>query len=105
MSVSFSSKIPKLIAGLEGKAALVVRKTVSDIEAGAKVKAPVDTGNLRNSISGGMTGPLTGKVEATADYAQYVELGTHKAPAQPYMTPAAEEARASFKAAMKQIVK
>ena len=103
--VKFSSRIPSIIAGLEAKASVVVRKTLADIEAGAKDKAPIDTGNLQNSIAGEMDGPLSGKVIAGADYAAYVELGTHKAAAQPFMVPSAEEARAPFKAALKQIVR
>ena len=102
--VRFTSKIPQARAQAHERASIVVRKTVFDIEAAAKSRAPVDTGNLQNSIAGEMKGPLSGEIRATADYAGSVELGTSKAPAQPYMVPSAEEHRAAFKAAMKQIL-
>lgn len=105
MSVSFSSRLPAVIAGLEAGAGLVVQKTVSDLEAAAKSNAPVDTGALQNSITGEMTGALSGQVRATAEYAAYVELGTRKMSPQPYMTPAAESVRPAFEAAMGQIIK
>lgn len=55
---------------------------------------PVDTGYLQSSInaSGGDT---FCECEATAEYAQYVEYGTWKMAAQPYFTPALEEALAA----------
>lgn len=46
------------------------------IEGRAKEKAPVDTGNLRNSIQHRRTGPLEAQVEPGAEYAAAVEFGT-----------------------------
>lgn len=61
----------------------------------AMTLAPVDTGKLRKSIVGTvqkMSGDLIlGNVEATANYADYIEFGTSKAKAQPFLTPAIEE--------------
>lgn len=53
----------------------------------ARTLCPVDTGNLRDSIavsadSGGA------EVSADADYAAYVEFGTWKMAAQPFLVPA-----------------
>ena len=59
----------KLAQGLE-QACLVVERA-------AKSKAPVQTGNLRNSITHKVSQPsLEGVVGATATYAPYVEIGT-----------------------------
>lgn len=71
------------------KVKAAVRKTLFDIEADAKVAAPVDTGNLRNSISTEVDGDgMGGVVGPTAEYGIYVELGTSVMGAQPYLGPA-----------------
>jgi HK97 gp10 family phage protein len=57
------------------------------VEAAAKGMAPVRTGALRGSISSSAAG-LTAIVFAGVHYAPYVEFGTYKMAAQPYMAPA-----------------
>lgn len=52
---------------------------------------PVDTGYLQSTIDGECD-DYTAEVWADAEYAQYVEFGTWKMAAQPYFTPAVEEA-------------
>lgn len=56
----------------------------------AKDVCPVDTGFLQSSIHGSGD-DMEGVIEATAEYAQYVEYGTWKMNAQPYFTPAVEQ--------------
>lgn len=53
----------------------------------AKDLVPVDTGELRSSISASSTGDGC-DCDASAEYAQYVEYGTYKMGAQPYFEPA-----------------
>lgn len=77
--------------GAVGAAAL--RKTALDIEADAKVLAPVDTGALRNSIShdfagDGRNGSMTAEIGPTVDYGIYQEFGTSVMAPQPYLGPA-----------------
>lgn len=56
----------------------------------AQVRAPVDTGNLRDSIDYRVgTGRVV--IGTNVEYALYVEKGTSKMRAQPYLTPALEE--------------
>ena len=98
-----SNDIPRIVAGMEAAAIEEVRKTCFDIEAGAKSMAPVDTGNLKNSITTEVDG-LTGTVATGVDYAIYQEYGTSKMPAHPYMTPAAEQAYPAFVAGITRIV-
>ena len=55
----------------------------------AKMKCPVDTGNLRNSIT--HTVDADGQktyVGTNVEYAAYVEMGTSRTKAQPYLKPA-----------------
>ena len=56
----------------------------------AKSICPVDTGYLQSSIDWKMD-KTRWTIEATAEYAQYVEYGTWKMRAQPYFTPAVEQ--------------
>lgn len=61
---------------------------------------PVDTGYLQSSIHGS-GGDTDGEIEASAEYAQYVEYGTWKMAAQPYFTSAVEQGAAmAFSVAM-----
>jgi HK97 gp10 family phage protein len=99
-----SNHLGALASALPGKAGAAVRKAVGDVEAQAKTRAPVDTGALRNSIVGTMTGEAAGQVTAGVNYAPYVEYGTAHAPAQPFMIPAAEAVRPSFVAAVAKAV-
>lgn len=87
-----------LAAALKPKAEQLVAKGTLDVEARAKALAPVDTGNLKNSIGSHAAG-LTGVVAVGADYGAYVEWGTTKTAAQPYLGPAVEAVRPGFEAA------
>ena len=60
----------------------------------AKRECPVDTGRLRNSITH-VTRPSEKAVYigTNVEYAQYVELGTSRAKAQPFLVPAASQHR------------
>ena len=59
----------------------------------AKIKAPVDTGELKNTIFSAKAGKLTYKVTAPQHYAIYVEKGTRKMRAQPFLKPALDAER------------
>ena len=95
---------------LGARAAQVVRKTAADIQRDAKILAPVDTGNLRNSISttttgDGRTESMTAEIGPTANYGIFVELGTRKMRAQPYLFPAADRHEPAFVEAMARLAK
>ena len=57
----------------------------------AKAKVPVDTGNLKNSISVGVVDENHAELWATTDYAAYVEFGTRRMAARPFMRPSVED--------------
>lgn len=63
---------------------------------GARLRCPVDTGRLRASIiSSGLQHDSRGayvEVGTNVNYAAYVEFGTMRAAAQPYLRPALLEA-------------
>lgn len=66
---------------------LALRKSASDIERDAKIFTPVDTGNLRNSISKTVSG-LSAEIGPTAEYGVYVEFGTSTQGPAAFMGPA-----------------
>lgn len=103
------NRLNDLASELHAEASRVVRKTARDIEEGAKSIVPVDTGNLKNSIQVKEQDDLNATIGihegSHVEYAAYVEYGTHRMAAQPYLTPAAERARPSFNEAMERLLK
>jgi len=96
--------LPRIAAEIRPKAEVVVAKIARDMEAGAKRRAPVDTGLLRASITARRVRELTWTLEVGAEYGAYVEYGTRHMAAQPYLHPAYEEQRPRFLRAMEAVV-
>ena len=69
-----------------------MNEAVNAVEQAAQRYAPVKTGELRSSISGSVSGSTvancTGRVSASARHAGFVEFGTSRMAAQPYLRPA-----------------
>lgn len=127
------SKLGKMSRELEGLLGQVVRKTAFDIEAEAKVRAPIDTGALRASIHAvtdreshhaqaraatAAAAPslslfpevkpnerLSAVVAVGVEYGLYVEMGTAAMPGRAYLRPAMEKARRPFEQALAAAVK
>lgn len=101
MSIKFKvrgvDQMVRLIANKGKKARIATNRELDlsskRIERMAKVKAPVDTGALKNSIFSAKAGNLTYKVTAPQHYAIHVEKGTRKMRAQPYLKPALDAER------------
>jgi HK97 gp10 family phage protein len=138
ITMTLQERLPQVSRETRRLLGLVVRKAAFDVEAAAKAKAPVDTGNLRASIAVMPTGELSAEVRVGAEYGAAVEYGTgvrtvdpdaphqpivirpkHKKalswpgaehpvaqvvqlgqPPRPYLTPAVEEVRPGFEAAV-----
>lgn len=84
----------------------LVKETAYKIEADAKRLAPVDTGRLRASINTDFEKDgLAAEIGTNVEYAEFVEDGTSKSPAQPYMKPAAFKNEEPFVEGMKKIVR
>jgi HK97 gp10 family phage protein len=78
-----------------------VKETAFAIVTEAQRRVPVDTGTLRRSIHADFPTPVSARVGPSVEYGAYVEFGTHRTAAQPYMTPAAEAARPKLLAAVR----
>lgn len=98
------NRIPGIIARFPGAVSAVVKKTAFDIETEAKALCPVDTGALSRSILAEV-GEFSATIAPHTDYDAYVEFGTFKMGAQPYMRPAADKLEPQFVAAIDAIVK
>ena len=105
----------KLLKGVsKEKISQVVRLNTAELTQKAKDRAPVSTektnpggahGQLKRSIIPSVgSGGLVGKVNATVDYAEYVEMGTRFMAAQPYMKPAFDQQKEIFLKDMKKLI-
>lgn len=64
----------------------------------AKMLSPVDTGRLRNSLTHDVkAGEEAVYVGTNVEYAPYVELGTRRSKAQPFLRPAVENHSDEYK--------
>ena len=97
-----SNRIPSLPAAIRSAVAAEVQKAAFRIEADAKARVPVKTATLQRSIHTVMSnGGLTGTVGPSVFYGLYVEMGTRRMGARPFMRPAAEKNTAPFVAAVR----
>ena len=78
-------EMPGLVKEELGKA---VEELVLIVEAKAKELCPVDTGLLRSSITPVIASWAEAYVGTNTQYAPYVEFGTKKMAAQPFLEPA-----------------
>ncbi|WP_285240065.1 HK97-gp10 family putative phage morphogenesis protein [Pseudarthrobacter sp. MEB009] len=90
------------------RAKLVLKKTALDIEANAKAIAPVDFGNLKESIGHSDLRTLSAtnlsvEIGPTVNYGQYVELGTSRQAPQAYMGPSLDRFSGPFEQAVAQL--
>lgn len=75
-------------------------------ESYAKRDCPVDTGRLRNSITNAVeTSEHSVYIGSNVEYAVFVELGTSRMKARPYLKPAATQHNAEYKALAEQALK
>lgn len=91
---SLQAKLNKLEPATRNAIASGVSKAGALVEGSAKLIVPVDTGHLRQSISG-RTEKTSDGAKATigtnVEYAAYVELGTSRQAAEPYLHPALQK--------------
>ena len=82
----------QVVHGIESAIGVALEKIGLLAEGYAQMKCPVDTGNLRASITHEVdAGGKAVYIGTNVEYAPYVELGTSKQKAQPYLRPAATE--------------
>lgn len=76
----------------QGPIAKELLKIALRVEGRAKELCPVDTGRLRSSITSALeeeSGTIVAVVGTDVEYASFIELGTQRMNAQPFLVPAA----------------
>lgn len=101
MSVTFISHAKEVLSAEQAAKNRALEIIGGKAETYAKRLCPVDTGRLRNSITHQQYSDDTEVIGTNVEYAPFVELGTHKQKAQPYLRPAAENHSAEYKAIIK----
>lgn len=94
------AKFNKLDPKTRAAAAIGVKKGALLVERAAKGITPVDTGALRDSMHiNGKSTPngAQASVSTNLEYAPYVEFGTSRQQAQPYLHPALQKNRRAVK--------
>ncbi|NLH62496.1 MAG: hypothetical protein GX452_13940 [Ignavibacteriales bacterium] len=85
----FQKILQDLYKQTNGKCEKMIERTAIKIESRAKYFCPVDTGRLRASITHEISNDrLSAIIGTNVEYAPFVELGTSKMEAQPYLRPA-----------------
>lgn len=97
MAVTFIDNCPQALSGMRRAKARALEIIGGKAESYAKKRCPVDTGRLRNSITHQRYDENTEVIGTNVEYAPYVELGTHRMQAKPYLRPAAENHTAEYK--------
>lgn len=98
--------LPTVPAALKDEAVKLVAQHAYQIQAAAQQKAPVRTGLLRRSIHTVFSnGGMSAVVGPSVVYGIFVEFGTRRMAARPYMRPAAELIFPKFVDAMKALCK
>jgi len=98
-TVIVKNNVAAYTARVEAGVAAAVAAAVADIDKWSQKLVPVDTGELRGSVrteQSSIVGKHEGKVHYETSYAMFVELGTRKMAAQPYLIPAAMNAKPLF---------
>jgi HK97 gp10 family phage protein len=99
------SKLATLPDDIRQAVGFEVKRSLLYIEAGAKRRVPVDTGRLRNSITHEQSEDgMKGRVGTNVEYGPYVEHGTRRMRARPYLFPSLEEETPRFKQRVRKAV-
>ena len=104
MPATLKGDLTKRMRKGERKAATAVRQTAKGIVKGAQTRVPIDTGHLRSSIKAETLDDHQALVTVNTrdeghsqSYAAFVEYGTRRMAAQPFLIPAAAAEREPFR--------
>lgn len=95
-----SNRLPQIAAAIRPLVSAEVKKAGLAIQAAAQGNAPVKTGTLRRSITTQLPSDLSAVVGPSVNYGIYVEMGTRRMGARPFMRPAAEAVLPGFAGAV-----
>ena len=103
MIYSYKDNTDEVLKGLSDAVERALTRIGLAAEGYAKKECPVDTGNLRNSITNEVrSSEKSVYIGTNVEYAAYVELGTTRTKAKPYLKPAASGHSAVYKSIMEE---
>lgn len=95
-------RLGKLSDSQVAVARLEVKRGALNVQTKARRRAAVDTGRLRNSITHEVAEDgLSAVVGTNVEYAPYVEFGTRRMRARPFLFPALEEEVPAFRSRLR----
>ena len=98
MNVQFTDNSKEIIEAMQQSTVRALEKCGLTAEGYAKKLAPVDTGNLRNSITHDVDdGEPAAYIGTNVEYAPYVCLGTIHMKAQPFLKPAVNDHKDEYR--------
>ena len=95
--IDFHSNVDEILNMKDDAVERALEAIGQQAEAYAKLKAPVDTGRLRNSITHEQEDKETEILGTAVEYAPYQEFGTRRTPAHPFFKPAVQDHVAEYK--------
>ena len=97
MSVIFTSHKKEVLDAVQQATDRGLEICGGKAESYAKRRCPVDTGRLRNSITHVQWDDKTEVIGSNVEYAPFVELGTYRMKAKPFLRPAAENHASEYR--------
>ena len=99
-------RLDDIINNLPERGSMIVRTGAFQVQAKAKMLAPVDPGALKSSLQAEeKDNPLHWWVHDGVEYGIFQELGTSRMAAHPFLIPAVESIRRWFSDQMKELFK
>ena len=96
LSVEITDNTEEVLEEMGSKLEAALEEIGLVAEGYAKRLCPVDTGNLRNSITH-TRDKSAAYIGTNVEYAPYVEMGTSRTRAQPFLRPAAQDHRDTYR--------
>lgn len=94
----FSRKIDRADNHLKEQVKKEFQMATLEVETKAKQAVPVNTGRLRSSIQSDFTniGKFLTRVFTNVEYSKWIEFGTYKTRAKPFLNPAFQQVKAKL---------
>ena len=102
MGMQYTSNLGKVKSAFKQQAKAALEIIGGKAETYAKQLAAVDTGRMRASITHQVSGSEAVVIGTNVEYAPYVELGTKRMKARPFIRPAVEGHTPEYKAILEQ---
>lgn len=104
--VKFTDNSAKVLSALPPAIERALEAIGMVAESYAKRDCPVDTGRLRNSVTHAVDGEeRTVYIGTNVEYGVYIEMGTSRMRARPYLAPAATHHKEEYKQIAEQAMK